>query len=160
LQTGVAPADAPESPLPGGRALRWLPGVRTLRWYRRSWLPKDVVAGLVLTALLVPAGMGYAQASGLPAIYGLYATIVPLVVYALFGPSRILVLGPDSALSPLIAAAIIPAAAGNEDEAVALAGFLAIISGSLFMLAAIARFGFITDLLSKPVRYGYMNGSP
>ncbi|MGH2608145.1 MAG: SulP family inorganic anion transporter [Tepidiformaceae bacterium] len=138
--------------------LRWLPGVQTLRGYRRSWLPKDLVAGLVLTALLVPAGMGYAQASGLPPIYGLYATIVPLVAYAIFGPSRILVLGPDSALSPLIAAAIIPAAAGNEEEAVATAGFLAIISGLLFMLAAIARFGFITDLLSKPVRYGYMNG--
>jgi high affinity sulfate transporter 1 len=102
--------------------------------------------------------MGYAQASGLPPIYGLYATIVPLVVYAVLGPSRILVLGPDSALSPLIAAAVIPAAAGSEEQAVAIAGFLAIASGVLFMLAAVARLGFITDLLSKPVRYGYMNG--
>ena len=140
------------------RAGRWLPGVRILRGYRRSWLARDVVAGIVLTALLVPAGMGYAEASGLPAIYGLYATIVPLVVYAVVGPSRILVLGPDSSLAPLIAAAILPLAAGSEAEAVALAGMLAILSGVLCVLAGLARFGFIADLLSKPVRYGYMNG--
>jgi high affinity sulfate transporter 1 len=137
---------------------RWLPGLQTLRTYQRSWLPRDVVAGIVLTALLVPAGMGYAEASGLPAIYGLYATIIPLVVYALVGPSRILVLGPDSSLAPLIAAAILPLAAGSEAEAVALAGILAISSGLLCVLAGLARFGFIADLLSKPVRYGYMNG--
>jgi high affinity sulfate transporter 1 len=116
------------------------------------------VAGIVLTALLVPAGMGYAEASGLPAIYGLYATIVPLVAYAILGPSRILVLGPDSSLAPLIAAAILPLAAGSEAEAVALAGMLAVFSGLLCVLAGLARFGFIADLLSKPVRYGYMNG--
>ena len=137
---------------------RWLPGLQTLRAYQRSWLPRDVVAGVVLTALLVPAGMGYAEASGLPAIYGLYATIVPLVIYAIVGPSRILVLGPDSSLAPLIAAAILPLAAGNEGEAVALAGMLAIFSGALCVLAGLARFGFIAELLSKPVRYGYMNG--
>jgi high affinity sulfate transporter 1 len=137
---------------------RWLPGVRTLRGYRRSWLPRDVVAGIVLTALLVPAGMGYAEASGLPAIYGLYATIIPLGVYAILGPSRILVLGPDSSLAPLIAAAILPLAGGSPEQAVALAGFLAILSGLLCVLAGLARLGFITDLLSKPVRYGYING--
>jgi high affinity sulfate transporter 1 len=137
---------------------RWLPGLQVLRAYQRSWLPRDVVAGIVLTALLVPAGMGYAEASGLPAIYGLYATIVPLVTYAILGPSRILVLGPDSSLAPLIAAAILPLAAGSEAEAVALAGMLAVFSGLLCVLAGLARFGFIADLLSKPVRYGYMNG--
>jgi high affinity sulfate transporter 1 len=137
---------------------RWLPGLQTLRAYRRSWLSRDVVAGIVLTALLVPAGMGYAEASGLPAIYGLYATIVPLVAYALLGPSRILVLGPDSSLAPLIAATILPLAAASEAEAVALAGMLAILSGLLCVLAGLARFGFIADLLSKPVRYGYLNG--
>jgi high affinity sulfate transporter 1 len=142
---------------PGG-IRRWVPGLQVLRTYQRSWLPRDVVAGLVLTALLVPAGMGYAEASGLPAIYGLYATIVPLVVYAVVGPSRILVLGPDSSLAPLIAAAILPLAAGSEAEAVALGGMLAVLSGLLCVFAGLARFGFITDLLSKPVRYGYMNG--
>ena len=137
---------------------RWIPAVQTLRTYQRSWLARDVVAGIVVTALLVPAGMGYAEASGLPPIYGLYATIVPLVMYAIVGPSRILVLGPDSSLAPLIAATVLPLAAGSEEEAVALAGLLAVFSGVLCLLAGLARFGFLTDLLSKPVRYGYMNG--
>ena len=90
---------------------RWVPGLRTLREYRRSWLGSDLMAGLVLTALLVPVGMGYAQAAGLPPITGLYATIVPLVVYAVLGPSRVMVLGPDSSLAAVIAAVILPWAA-------------------------------------------------
>ena len=146
----------------GGRSaagrLRWLPGLGTLLGYQAAWLPRDLVAGLVLTALLVPAGMGYAEASGLPPIHGLYATIVPLIAYALFGPSRILVLGPDSSLAPLIAATIVPLAAGDPEEAVALAGMLAVMAGGLCVAAGLLRFGFITDVLSKPVRYGYMNG--
>jgi high affinity sulfate transporter 1 len=121
-------------------------------------LAKDLVAGLALTAILVPVGMGYAEAAGLPAIYGLYATIVPLVAYAFFGPSRILVLGPDSALVGIIAATILPLAAGNPDRLVALAGLLAMLTGALCILAGLARFGFVTDLLSKPIRYGYLNG--
>ena len=138
--------------------LKWLPGLRTLLSYKPAWLPRDLVAGLVLTALLVPAGMGYAEASGLPPIHGLYATIVPLAAYALFGPSRILVLGPDSSLAPLIAATIVPLAAGDPEQAVALAGMLALMAGGLCVAAGLLRFGFITDVLSKPVRYGYMNG--
>jgi high affinity sulfate transporter 1 len=137
---------------------RWIPILATLRIYKRDWLAQDIVAGLVLTAVLVPVGMGYAEASGLPAIYGLYATIVPLIAYAIFGPSRILVLGPDSALAALIAATILPLAAGNADKALALAGILAILTGVLCILAGLARFGFITDLLSTPIRYGYLNG--
>ncbi len=116
------------------------------------------MAGLVLTAILVPVGMGYAEAAGLPAIYGLYATIVPLIAYAIFGPSRILVLGPDSSLAAIIAATIVPLAAGDPDRLVALAGMLALLTGGLCILAGLARFGFITDLLSKPVRLGYLNG--
>lgn len=137
---------------------RWVPGVGMVRRYERGWWAKDVGAGLVLTALLVPAGMGYATAAGLPAITGLYASIVPLIAYAVFGPSRILVLGPDSSLAPLIAATVLPMAGGDPDEAVRLAGTLAILSGALCVVAGLARFGFITDVLSKPVRYGYMNG--
>ena len=87
------------------------------------------MAGLVLTAILVPVGMGYAEAAGLPAIYGLYATIVPLIAYAIFGPSRILVLGPDSSLAAIIAATIVPLAAGDPDRLVALAGMLALLTG-------------------------------
>ena len=86
------------------RLARWAPGLATLLDYRASWLTSDLLAGLVLTAILVPVGMGYSEASGLPAIYGLYATIVPLIAYAVFGPSRIMVLGPDSTLAPVIAA--------------------------------------------------------
>jgi high affinity sulfate transporter 1 len=142
---------------PAGIA-RWMPGIALLRSYQRAWLAKDLAAGLVLTAVLVPVGMGYAAAAGLPVIYGLYATIVPLLAYALFGPSRILVLGPDSALAALIAATILPLAAGNPDRAVALAGTLAILTGVLCMLAGLCKFGFVTDLLSKPIRYGYLNG--
>nr|MBP7690127.1 SulP family inorganic anion transporter [Thermoflexales bacterium] len=139
---------------------RWLPALTLVRTYQRGWLIKDLVAGLVLTAILVPVGMGYAEAAGLPAIYGLYATIVPLLAYALFGPSRILVLGPDSALAGIIAATILPLAGDtpNPDRLVALAGLLAILSGALCIVAGLARFGFVTDLLSKPIRYGYLNG--
>jgi high affinity sulfate transporter 1 len=137
---------------------RWLPGLLTLRHYQPRWLRSDLVAGLVLTAVLVPVGMGYAEAAGLPAIYGLYATIVPLIAYAIFGPSRILVLGPDSSLAAIIAAVILPLSAGDPERAVALAGMMAIFTGLVCILAGIARLGFITELLSKPIRYGYMNG--
>ena len=142
---------------PNGIA-RWVPGLAMLRSYRLAWLSQDIVAGLVLTAILVPVGMGYAVAAGLPAIYGLYATIVPLVAYAVFGPSRILVLGPDSALSALIAATILPLAAGSPDRAVLLAGVLAIMSGTFCLVGGFSRFGFITELISKPIRYAYLNG--
>ncbi|WP_124949034.1 SulP family inorganic anion transporter [Sulfuriferula thiophila] len=142
---------------PSGVA-RWVPGLAILRSYRLAWLSQDILAGLVLTAILVPVGMGYAVASGLPAIYGLYATIAPLVAYAVFGPSRILVLGPDSALAALIAATILPLAAGNPERVVLLAGMLAVISGTLCLVAGFSRFGFVTELISKPVRYGYLNG--
>ncbi|MFN8499623.1 MAG: SulP family inorganic anion transporter [Anaerolineae bacterium] len=137
---------------------RWLPGAQVMRTYQFAWLGKDVAAGLVLTAILVPVGMGYAEAAGLPAIYGLYATITSLVAYAIFGPSRILVLGPDSSLAAIIAATIVPLAAGSADRLVALAGMLALLSGGLCLVAGLARFGFLTDLLSKPVRVGYLNG--
>ncbi|MET1232997.1 MAG: sulfate permease [Candidatus Limnocylindrales bacterium] len=137
---------------------RRLPGLATLRTYDRAWLSGDIVAGLVLTAVLVPVGMGYAEAAGLPPINGLYATMVPLIAYAIFGPSRILVLGPDSSLAALIAVTVVPLAAGDSAQAVALAGGLALVAGLFSFGAGLARVGFITDLLSKPIRYGYLNG--
>ena len=145
-------------PLPEKGLLQLLPGLWVLKHYRRAWLWHDVLAGLVLTSLLVPAGMGYAEAAGLPAITGLYATIVPLIAYALAGPSRILVIGPDSALAALILATVAPLAAGDPARAVALGSATAIIAGGLSVVAGLSRFGFLTDLLSKPVRVGYMNG--
>jgi high affinity sulfate transporter 1 len=144
---------------PTGAGLgRWVPGVRTLRHYRRGWLPNDLIAGLVLTAFLVPVGMGYAQAAGLPPITGLYATIVPLLVYAVFGPSRVMVLGPDSALAAVIAGIILPLGGRDPARAVALAGMLAILTGLMILLAGIARLGFVTELLSRPVQLGYLYG--
>ncbi|MFZ4720306.1 MAG: SulP family inorganic anion transporter [Ilumatobacteraceae bacterium] len=143
----------------GGPATSWLPGWQQARHYERAWLSRDVAAGLVLTGLLAPAGMAYAAAAGLPPVNGLYASIIPLFVYAAFGPSRIMVLGPDSALTPLIAAAILPAlAAGGSGVAVDHAAMLAILAGVLCAAAGIARFGFIAELLSAPVRYGYLHG--
>ena len=135
-----------------------LPGFAMLRSYNFLLFGKDLLAGLVLTAILVPAGMGYAQAAGLPAIFGLYATFIPLIVYAILGPSRILVLGPDSTLAALIAATILPLAAGSDARALSLAGMLAMLSGGLCVVAGFFQFGFVTDLISKPIRYGYMNG--
>jgi high affinity sulfate transporter 1 len=137
---------------------KWMPGLHILRNYRMNWLRNDLVAGLVLTAVLVPVGMGYAEAAGLPAINGLYATIVPLLVYAIFGPSRIMVLGPDSSLAAVIAAVVVPLAAGDPARTIALAGMLAVFSGLICILAGLAHLGVITELLSKPIRYGYMNG--
>ncbi|MDR7104697.1 high affinity sulfate transporter 1 [Pseudomonas sp. PvR086] len=137
---------------------RWLPGLHTLRGYQMIWLRHDLVAGLVLTTMLIPVGIAYAVASGVPGIYGLYATIVPLLAYALFGPSRILVLGPDSSLAAVILAVVLPLSGGDPHRAIALAGMMAIVSGVVCILAGIARLGFITELLSKPIRYGYMNG--
>src|SRR6478736_5169543 len=111
---------------------RWLPGLSTAQQYRRAWLWPDVRAGIVVTALLIPAGMGYAEVAGLPPVTGLYATIVPLLAYAVFGPSRVLVLGPDSSLAPIMA-------------------------GALLIIGGLVRLGFVTDLLSKPIRVGYLN---
>src|SRR5512134_8628 len=138
--------------------MRWLPGIETLRRYEAAWLRHDILAGLVLAAMLVPVGIAYAVASGLPGINGLYATIVPLLVYALFGPSRILVLGPDSALAAVILGVVVPLSGGDPLRAVALAGMMAVVSGTVCILAGVARLGFVTELLSKPIRYGYMNG--
>ena len=138
--------------------MRWFPGLITLRHYERSWLRHDVVAGLVMTTMLVPVGIAYAEASGVPGIHGLYATIVPLLVYALCGPSRILVLGPDSSLAAVILAVVLPLSGSDPMRAVGVAGMMAIVSGVVCVAAGLARLGFITELLSKPIRYGYMNG--
>jgi high affinity sulfate transporter 1 len=137
---------------------RWVPGINTFRRYDPSWLRRDVLAGLVMTAMLVPVGIAYAQASGLPGITGLYATIVPLIAYAVFGPSPILILGPDSALAAVILTVVLPLSAGDPQRAVHIAGMMALVSGVLCVAAGLARLGFITELLSKPIRYGYMNG--
>jgi high affinity sulfate transporter 1 len=143
--------------------MRWsklVPGLAALSSYQGRWLPRDLVAGLVLTTLLVPQGMAYAELAGLPAITGLYTSILCLVGYALFGPSRILVLGPDSSLGPMIAATVLPLVAANGDpaRAVALAGALALLVGAITTLVGVLGLGFVADLISKPTMIGYLNG--
>src|SRR3954463_1475646 len=128
--------------------MRWIPGLHTLRHYDPSWLRHDIVAGLVMTTMLVPVGIAYAQASGLPGITGLYATIVPLLAYAVFGPSRILILGPDSALAAVILAVVVPLSAGDPQRALGVGGAMAIVSGVVCVAAGLARLGFVTELLS------------
>ena len=137
-----------------------VPGFALLGSYERSWLAKDLIAGLVLTALLVPQGMAYAELAGLPAITGLYTTILCLLGYAVMGPSKILVLGPDSSLGPMIAATILPLVGANGDpaKAIALASMLAILVAACMIAAGAAKLGFVADLFSKPTQIGYMNG--
>src|SRR6201995_5491999 len=121
--------------------IRWLPGLLAFRRYQAGWLPNDIVAGLVLTTMLVPVGIAYAVASGLPGINGLYATIIPLLVYAVFGPSRILVLGPDSSLAAIILAVVLPLSGGDPQRAVSLAAMMAIVSGTVCILAGVTGLG-------------------
>jgi high affinity sulfate transporter 1 len=134
------------------------PGIRVGEPYTRADLRRDLVAGVLLSTLLVPAGMGYAEVAGLPAISGLHATVVALVAYAVVGPSRILVIGPDSSLAPIIGAAVAPIAAGPEGRPLALAGLLALLVGTTLVGLGLLRLGWITALVSKPVRVGYLNG--
>jgi high affinity sulfate transporter 1 len=140
------------------KLMRWLPGLQILTRYDAAWFPHDLMAGLVLTTMLVPVGIAYAVASGVPGINGLYATIVPLLAYALYGPSRIFVLGPDSSLAPVILAVVLPLSAGDPERAVTVASLMAVVSGLVCILIGAMRLGFVTELLSKPIRYGYMNG--
>src|SRR6059058_5043954 len=157
-----APSDARRRPRAWRRVSERVPGVALVRNYRKEFLRYDLVAGLVLTSLLVPQGMAYAELAGVPAVNGLYATIACLVGYALMGPSRILVLGPDSAVSPMILASITAvgamAATDGKQNAIELAGMLAIMVGALEIALGIARLGFVADLLSKEVKVGYLNG--
>ena len=144
------------------RATQWerrVPAIRAVRSYQRGWLRPDLVAGLVLAAILVPQGMAYAELAGLPPVTGLYTTIACLIGYAVFGPSRVLVLGPDSSVSPLIFAAIIPLMAADDPAtAIALAGMLAVLVGLIEIGLGLGKLGFVADLLSNEVQVGYMNG--
>ena len=144
---------------PSGIA-RWIPGLQAVRTYDRKWARSDVIAGVVLAAILVPQGLAYAELAGLPPVTGLYTSIGCLIGYAVFGPSKILVLGPDSSISPLIFAALLPllAAGGDAHRAIALAGMLAIIVALIEVGLGLGKLGFVADLLSSEVQVGYMNG--
>jgi len=156
----MAATQNPATPAPRSALARFVPGVAVARSYRRGWLRSDIVAGVVLGAILVPQGMAYAELAGLPPVNGLYTTIACLVGYALMGPSKILVLGPDSSLGPLILAAITPLVVVGDDpaKAIALAGMLAILVGLIEIGLGVGKLGFVADLLSAEVQVGFMNG--
>ncbi len=160
MDSGSTPGAASDRGRDAAGALRRVPGLQMVATYQASWLPRDLVAGLVLSTLLVPQGMAYAELAGLPAITGLYTSILCLAGYAVFGPSPVLVLGPDSSLGPMIAAVILPIAGaqGDPERAIALASMLGLLVGAITSLGAMARLGFVADLLSKPTMIGYMNG--
>ncbi len=134
-----------------------IPIVSTLRGYERSSARPDLVAGIVLATMLLPQGMAYAELTGLPAVTGIYTTIAALIAYAVFGPNRRLVVGPDSSLAPIIAAVVLPLAVDVEN-AVALASALSLLAGLICVVSGYLNLGVLTELLSKPIRIGFLNG--
>src|SRR5215813_3631589 len=134
------------------------PGLQQLLDYRREWLPSDLVAGVSVAAVAIPTAIAYAQLIGFEPIVGLYASILPLVVYALFGTSRQLMVNPDAATCAVFAAAVVPLAAGDRDALVALSVTLSVLTGLICVTAGLFRLGFVADFLAKPILVGYLNG--
>ena len=144
-----------------GDASRWqrlFPGVSLLRKYERGWLRGDLLAGVTVTAYLIPQVMAYAEVAGLPAVVGLWASVSALLVYAVFGSSPQLSVGPESTTALMTATALGGIAAGQVDRYAALAAALAGLVGLFCLIAWAARLGFLADLLSRPVLVGYMSG--
>jgi len=136
---------------------RWLPGLATLKGYKASFLPHDLAAGLTLGAVMVPVGLAYGELAGLP-MAGLYGSMLPLLAYALFGSSRQLVVGPDTAMAAVVAVAVAPLATGDPGRFALLAAGLGVMVGVLCLLGAVLRLGFVANFLSKPVIVGFMHG--
>jgi SulP family sulfate permease len=139
--------------------MRWVPGLALFRDYRREWFSADLLAGVSVCVVMIPSVIAYAGLMGLPPQHGLYAALVPLLVYPFFGSSRQVIVGPDIAISLLIASAIAPLAGGDPARAAILAATVAVLSGLLLLLGARAKIGAIADFLSKPVLVGYMTGA-
>src|SRR5262249_30333859 len=135
-----------------------LPIWADLRRYRRDWLARDLLAGLGIAAIAIPIGIAYPAIAGLPPATGLYATIFPLVAYALFGSSRQLIVGPDTAVCTVLASSLIQLGADSIDDRLALATSFAVLVGILCFLANRLRLGFIADFLSRPILVGYLCG--
>ncbi len=136
---------------------RWMPGLAVAATYRWAWLPHDLAAGVTLGALLVPVGLAYGALAGLP-MAGLYGSLLPLVAYALFGSSRQVVVGPDSAMAAIVAVAVAPLALGDPARLAALCALLGVMVGALCLLGGLLRLGFVANFLSKPVIVGFMHG--
>ena len=137
---------------------RWVPGLDSLLHYRRAWFRPDVQAGLSVAAIQIPTAIAYAQIAGFPPQVGLYACILPMLIYALIGSSRQLMVGPDAATAAMVAAAIPPLAAGDPQRLVDLSMIVAIMVGLFSIVAGLARAGFIASFLSRPILVGYLNG--
>ncbi|EPM0168060.1 SulP family inorganic anion transporter [Pseudomonas aeruginosa] len=137
---------------------RWVPGLDSLLHYRRAWFRPDVQAGLSVAAIQIPTAIAYAQIAGFPPQVGLYACILPMLIYALIGSSRQLMVGPDAATAAMVAAAITPLAAGDPQRLVDLSMIVAIMVGLFSIVAGLARVGFIASFLSRPILVGYLNG--
>ena len=137
---------------------RFAPGLRQLLEYRREWLPIDLVAGVSVAAVAVPTAIAYAQLIGFKPVVGLYAAILPLVAYALFGTSRQLIVNPDAATCAIFAATVLPLAAGDSDALRSLSMALAVLTGLVCIAAGTFRLGFLADFLAKPILVGYLNG--
>lgn len=136
----------------------WVPGLDSLLHYRRAWFRPDVQAGLSVAAIQIPTAIAYAQIAGFPPQVGLYACILPMLIYALIGSSRQLMVGPDAATAAMVAAAITPLAAGDPQRLVDLSMIIAIMVGLFSIVAGLARAGFIASFLSRPILVGYLNG--
>ena len=147
-------APAAEEPL----LARVIPLTKRLSGYRADAGRRDLVAGLTVAALAVPSGMAYAELAGLSPVNGLYALLLPSVAYALLASSRQVIVGPEGVLAALLAAAILPQAAAGSPDAAALGALLGLFIGALFLLARVARLGWIADYLSRPVLVGYIHG--
>jgi sulfate permease, SulP family len=141
----------------GSRWERWLPGIRLIRDYELSELPKDLAAGITLGLILVPVGLAFGDLAGVP-LAGLYAGILPLIAYALFGSSRQLIIGPDASMATLVAVSVAPLSGGDIGRMTAMVCVLAILIGLICILASLLRLGFIADFLAKPVITGFMHG--
>ncbi len=137
---------------------RWMPGLAGLLHYDRTWLPKDLAAGLSVAAIALPVGIAYADLTGVPAAVGIYAAVFPLVPYALFGSSRQLMVGPDAATCIMVATALAPLAQGDPARYLALLPVLTLVTGSLYVVAGLCRLGFFASFLSQPILTGYLNG--
>ena len=137
-----------------------MPSIRGwIAGYRREWLSGDLIAGLTVAAATIPAALAYAQLAGLPAVYGLYASVVPALLYAALGTSRQLQIGPGSTLSILVAASLGGALVASEGEAVVAAALLALVAGAILLAAGLLRLGFVADFLSGPVLSGFTAGA-
>jgi high affinity sulfate transporter 1 len=143
---------------PTGKFANHLPGLAALSRYDRSWLPSDLIAGTSVAAVAVPIAIAYSQLAGVPPVHGLYASILPLVAYALLGTSRQLILAPDAATCAVVATIVAPLAAGNPDRIIALTMVVSVITGVFCIAAGVARLGFLTNFLARPILTGYLNG--